>query len=616
MFIRETKSKNKGYSQIFSYHHLVKSVRTEAGPRQEFILNLGTLDLPKKDWPLLANRIEEIINGQHTFYVASPKIEQLAQFYARKIIQKESKSFEDNADYQEVDVNHTSVSEVRTIGPEYICYSYLKHLKLDEYLDSIYFSKRQIEVAFLLIIGRLVKPGSELKTYGWAKNKSALDELLETDFAHLSKNTLYDVSDKLYEHRKGIEEYLAAQERDLYNLSETIILYDLTNSYFEGRADGIDKASYGRSKERRNDCKLLTLGLIIDKDGYPKASKILPGNQGDPASLREMIEDLRKLSSQRDDIPSENGKITVVIDAGIATEDNLAMLKAKDDEQTKSIHYIVASRRKVDQYFNDDGVLIAVRDGKKNKVEVKLLKPEEEEDIFLYCHSEAKEKRDKSIRNSFELLFEQEINNIEASLHKKHGTKKYDKVCERVGRLRERYPTVSTYYRIDVIRDRKKKRDYAVKLDWEYIKKQEANDRFSGRYYLRTDRTDLNEEEIFDIYTMLTRLEEAFRYLKTDLGLRPNYHQKGFRAEGHIFIAVLAYHVLNSIQNRLHLCEYHSSWENIIETLSSHVRVTEELPKKDGDLVHIRQCSEPEFGHESIYELLQLSEEPLEPRKR
>ncbi len=146
-------------------------------------------------------------------------------------------------------------------------------------MNSIYFSKRQIDVAFLLIIGRLVRPGNELKTYEWAKNKSALDELLETDFAHLSKNTLYDVSDKLYEHRKAIEKYLAAQERDLYNLSETIILYDLTNSYFEGRADGIDKASYGRSKERRSDCKLLTLGLIIDKEGYPKASKILPGNQ-------------------------------------------------------------------------------------------------------------------------------------------------------------------------------------------------------------------------------------------------------------------------------------------------------------------------------------------------
>ncbi|MBN2542611.1 IS1634 family transposase [bacterium] len=615
MFIREIEKKNKGYSKTFKYHHLVESTRTKEGPRQQLILNLGTVDLPRKDWPLLANRIEEIVKGQQNFYVASPKIEQLAQFYARKIIDKRSGAVGDIKDYQRVDINNTEISDCRTIGSEYAAYSYLKNLELDKYLEDHYFSQRQIDIAFLLLIGRMVSPGSELHTYHWAKRNTALGELLGTDFSKLSQNTLYEVSDKLYKHKKGIENYLSSKERSLFNLKETIILYDLTNTYFEGRSEGLSKADYGNSKEKRYDCKLLTLGLIIDEDGYPKASKVMPGNQDDPGSLLEMIDELRKLGSARNDIPGDDGIITVVMDAGIATEDNLKMLRAEDNDDHDRIHYIAVSRRKPDEYFAEEAKLLTVRKDKKNTIEVQLLKPEGEDDTFLYCKSSAKGKKEESMRNKFEKLFEQGLENIKSSLYKKGGTKNFKKVCERVGRLRQKYPIVSAHYKVDVIQDKGKRRSYAAKVNWEYIKKEVADKKFSGRYYLRTDRDDLTEKEIFDIYIMLKRLEDAFRHMKTDLILRPNWHQKDIRAEGHIFITVLAYHVLNSILNRLQRCDYSGSWRTIKQILNTHVRGTMEFPSEDGEITYVRKCSRPNYEQKRIYDLLQLGEIPIKPRK-
>jgi len=615
VFIREIEKKNKGYSKTYKYHHLVESTRTKKGPRQHLILNLGTLDLPKKDWPLLANRIEEIINGQQDLYVASPKIEQLAQFYARKIIAKRSGACGDIKDYQRVDINNTELIDCKTIGTEYAAYSYLKQLELEKYLEDHYFSRRQIDVAFLLLIGRMVSPGSELHTYNWAKRNTALGELLGTDFSKLSKNTLYEVSDKLHKHKKGIENYLTRKERSLFNLKETIILYDLTNTYFEGRAAGISNAAYGNSKEKRYDCKLLTLGLIIDEDGYPKASKVMRGNQDDPGSLREMIDELRKLGSEREALPGDDGIITVVMDAGIATEDNLKMLRAQDDEDHDRIHYIAVSRRKPDEYFDEEGKLLTVRKYKEDTIKVQLLKPEGEDDTFLYCKSSAKGKKEASMRNKFEQRFEEGLENIKSSLYIKGGTKKFKKVCERVGRLRQKYPKVSAHYKVDVIQDKGKRKSYAGNVKWEYIKKEVADKKFSGRYYLRTDRDDLAEKEIFDIYIMLKRLEDAFRHMKTDLLLRPNWHQNDIRAEGHIFITVLAYHVLNSILNRLHRCDYNRSWKTIKQILSTHIRGTMVFPTENAKITYVRKCSRPNYEQKEVYNLLQLGEVPIKPKK-
>ncbi len=608
MFIRKVKMKNKGYSKEYYYHYLVESVRTQDGPRQKLILNLGTLDLPKKDWALLAGRIEEIVKRQGNFFAVSPQIERLANFYARKIINKNMESLEKEKDFREVDINGTEVSECRSVGTEHACLSYLKLLELDKYLESCGFTKRQINVAILLIIGRMISPGSERYTHFWAQNISGLDELMETDFTRLSLNTLYKVSDKLYAQKKGIESFLADRERDIFSLKETIILYDLTNTYLEGECRKNKKAKFGRSKEKRNDCRLMTLGLVIDDKGFPKASKIFEGNQDDPGSLKKMLEELKAISSGKN-LLQDNDKITVVVDAGIATEDNLKMLKGEN------FYYVCVSRKKPDFVFEGED-LLTLKENATNKIEVKLFKPPGEDDTYLYCKSQAKGKKEKSMRNKFEQLFEQGLANIEASLHKKRGTKNYQKVCERVGRLRQKYPLISQYYDIDVVRGRKQKSGYAVRIHWEYIKEDKADEKFSGSYYLRTNRDDLNESQIWSIYSMLTKVEDAFRSVKSELGIRPIHHQKDTRVESHIFISLLAYHIVISIQNRLNHCGYNRRWRTIRRLLSTHIRQTVELPTKDGKIIYIRKCSKPEFNHKQVYEFLLIPEVPVSALKK
>jgi len=289
MFVKTVRKRNKYSPKIFEYQHLVESLRTEKGSRQRFLLNLGKLTLPREEWPLLAKRIEEILHGQERFFAGNPEIERLATHYAQKLIRKYETEYSESKQYESVDLDSLENERIRPVGAEYVSLSYFKKLEIDKCLSECGFSKRQMEVATLLIIGRMVSPGSERHTHQWAQNLSALDELLGTDFSSLSLNTLYKMCDKLLENKDVIEKHLREKEHDLFGLDEKIILYDLTNTFLEGQAASNPKAKFGRSKEKRSDCRLLTLGLVIDGNGFPKTSKVFAGNQSEPKALLEMM---------------------------------------------------------------------------------------------------------------------------------------------------------------------------------------------------------------------------------------------------------------------------------------------------------------------------------------
>ncbi len=248
MFIKAVKKKNKGYDKESVRHRLVESFRTDKGPRQRLVLNLGTLDLPKQQWKLLANRIEEIITGQSTLAVYDEKIESLATHFAQIILQKQTlKRHPQQQDiqpkqYEQVDLNSISNSQARTLGGEHIGYSMFKLLELDSCLEKPGFNEKQLSLAATSIIGKPVYPASEPRTRNWAQNLSAIGEILDVDFTHLSQNALYRISDLILEHKDKIEQHLAKKEKDLFSLEEKIILYDLTNTYFEGSARGNKKA--------------------------------------------------------------------------------------------------------------------------------------------------------------------------------------------------------------------------------------------------------------------------------------------------------------------------------------------------------------------------------------
>jgi len=356
MFIRTAFKKNRSSSKLYECQQLVESIRSEKGVRQRLLLSLGRLPLAKDKWPRLANRIKTIIQGQQSLFKETPEIETLAQKFARQFMEKHAIDIETDQ-FQTVDMQSLQNHRVRRIGAEYLGVSFFNKLQLPECLKACGFSKRQIEIAMLLMIGRLVHPGSERHLFRWAQHLSGLDELVKTDFTRLSLNSLYKVTDLLYEHKTEIEAHLRARENNLFSLDETIILYDLTNTYFEGRAASNSKAKFGRSKEKRNDCKLLTLGLVIDSQGFPKTSQVFAGNQSEPETLLEMVKALH----QKD--PTANPKPTVVIDAGLATDDNLKELK-------KHYHYIAVSRKKFEHSDSND--CIVIKETKHNKVQAKL----------------------------------------------------------------------------------------------------------------------------------------------------------------------------------------------------------------------------------------------------
>jgi len=593
MFIREVAHlEGKNNTEYYTYK-LVESVRTERGPRQRVLLNLGTdFNLPKEQWKDLANRIEEIITGQSSIFTYPKEIEELAQRYARRVIRREnlvqkvSSPSKDNLPcWETVDINSLENEEVRTIGAEHVVYHSIKKLALDEELLRLGFSKREMEVAIGVIVERLVNPSSERATHIALQSISGIDELMETDFSDLSQDRVYKAGDKLLRHKKEIEDYLSLKERTLFNLNEKIILYDLTNTFFEGSCKYNKKGRFGRSKEKRTDCPLVTLGLVLDSDGFPKRSKVFPGNISDSKTLKEMIQGLSSGGSLT--------KPTIVIDAGFSGEENIQWLK-----ENQYTYITVSRKRKKDISTNIE--MVTIREDDHTIVKGAFVRNDKTNEIELYCYSQGKENKERGIKGLFSTRFEEELKKAHQSLFKKNGTKRYEKVIERIGRLKERFKRVSHRYEITVKKDHKTGK--AVSIDWEE-KEQDTKD---GFYLLRTNLEDLKEKDVWDIYNMLTDIEDAFSSMKSHLGLRPVYHQNERRVDGHLFITVLAYHILHSIRFKLRKVGIHHNWETIRTLLSTHVRVTTTMKRKDGKMIHVRKSSRPELFHKEIYDALNL----------
>ena len=601
MFIRKVPHKNRKNRKEYYTYKLVESIRTERGPRQRDILNLGVdFNLPKEHWKDLANCIEGIITGQQSLIDYPKAVRTLARRYARRIIREQASVIVEGEgippDYATIDVNSVENEEARTVGAEYVVYQAIKELELDRKLRELGLNRYQVATSLGIIAGRMIVPGSERATHYWLQNGSAFDELMGVDFSSLSLDRVYKVSDLLLKYKDALEEHLRRTEGQLFALEEKIILYDLTNTFLEGSGKYNRKARYGRSKEKRSDCLLVTLGLVLDMQGFPKKSRIFKGNVSEPKTMETMIQGLTGR-----DIPDDFLiKPTIVLDAGIASEENVLWLK------DKHYPYIVVSRKKKKEIPSDVN-MIAVKEDNKTKtvfVQAGLATKKETDELELYCHSIDKDKKEESIKNKFQQRFEAEMLKACNALHLRNGTKDYDKVVERIGRLKEKYKLVSHTYKVSIEKDTET--DKAKNITWSRKKTEKTN----GIYCLRTDRKDLNEQQIWDVYTMLTDIEDAFRCMKSELGLRPIYHQKETRCDGHIFITLLAYHLLHTIRFKLRQKGVRFCWTTIRKQLLTQVRVSTTMRRKDGKIIHIRKSSKAEPSHQAIYDALNLPHQP------
>jgi len=603
MFIRETvkTAKNKKYVQ----HQLIESVRTSAGPRQRIVLNLGAINLGREKWKDLANAIESELHKQPCLFAIDQEIKDLAHHYAKLIIQQrlnkeaegQPNETKQQPQYETVDVDSLSTSDAKSIGAEHVALSQMNEYNLDTILESLGFDAKHISYAKMLIAGRLVHPSSEREAARWVNEDSAICELLRSNI-NVHDNALHRTAVLLWKQQDRIEQYLSKEARGRFSLKETIILYDLTNTYFEGTKNGSRIAKRARSKEKRNDCPLITLALTVDEEGFPKQSKVLEGNVSEPGTLKQILDEL---SDYTDMFRTEK---TIVIDAGIATEANLEMIKER------GFKYVAVSRRRSykPDFWNDcKEKELKLSDG-ITKLRVKLARTNEE--AYLLCHSKAKEAKEKSMLELRRKRFEEALWKINAGLKKNGTQKRYDHIIERIGRLKEKYG-LGACYTIEV----RHENGIATEIDFSKNPYGEAKEQRVGAYVLRTNRLDLADEEITKIHRNLTSIEDSFRSMKSHLGLRPNYHKKDESSMAHIFITVLAYHIMAAILKKLRASGLHYNWNSIREILSSHVRVTSTFNTERGDTIAIRTCTSPTLKQRDIYNKLKIIQKPLKSIK-
>ena len=604
MYIRKTKTKNLDNGGAYYTYRIVESVRLGKQVKQRTLLNLGKdFAIDAQHWPLLTARIEQLMEGseplQHELFHLADELTQLleatAQRYSRLIVAKLAQPVDaasPEPDYHSVDINHVDALQARSIGVETLAWHAVLQLQLDQKLTALGFNKVELAAAIGNIIGRVVSPGSELHTLDWLQSRSALGELLDHDYGSTSLTRLYTISDKLLKHRTALETCLSAQEQTLFDLNRNIVLYDLTNTYFEGQCEQNPKAQFGRSKEKRSDCPLVTLGLVLDGDGFPLSSQVFPGNAGEPATLELMLDDLLEKNPL-----SQATKPVIIMDAGIATQDNIDWLIEHD------YHYLVVSREQSMKNPKDEDNAVMVRETENSKVCVYSEMDEETQETRLYCHSEQKAKKEQSIRNRFHVRLEEALEKLDTGLNKKGTIKKYTKILERIGRLREKNRRVSKDYHIEVIADDEKKN--AIQIKWQRQPQSEQKDQHCGVYCLRTNIPDWSEQQLWTTYTMLTEIEATFRSLKSELGLRPVYHQKEERVTGHLFITLLAYHLVHTIRYQLKQQGIHLSWDSIRNIMSTQQRMTITLPTKH-KVIHLRTTTKAEARQKQIYNALNI----------
>jgi len=601
VFVRKTQRRYKG--QTYTNYVLVESIRTPKGPRQKTVCSLGDLSpRSREQWLVLAHKVEAALAGQKELLTGEDAevagvVERLRRGRPRR--QERGQA----ADLVSVHVDSIRTEEHRVAGPVHVGVQYWQKLGLDEILTTHGFGKRATILTQAMTMNRLIHPCSEHAMPEWIR-RTALADIVGVDFGRLRDKALYRHLDRLHPQRAAIEAALAERERTLFNCKNTFLLYDLTSTYFEGQALANSKAKRGYSRDHRPDCKQVVVGLVINGEGFPLAHEIFDGNMQDRNSLAAMLDELNKR------VPLQAGQ-TVVVDRGMAYEENLAEIRSR------GLHYLVAARHPERNRwlaeFEGEGFEEVIRKPspqnpfqKKPKVEVKLERRGEE--TYVLCRGEGRVEKDRAIRRQQEQRLIAALGKLAARVEKGRLVKERA-IGEAIGRLKERYPRVARYYRILYDAEQKK---FRYEVDAEKYKRAEKLD---GTYLLRTDRTDLGAEEAWRLYILLTRAEDAFRDMKSPLSERPIFHQLERRVETHIFLCVLAYHLLVAIENTLLDKGVHTSWHTVRETLTTHQVCTMVLPTDRGAVLRIRKGSTPEPQPRKLYELLGVPLEVMRPQK-
>ena len=599
MFIRRTRTRSIG-ERYFTFR-LVRSERIGSTVRQRTLLNLGRhFDVAQSDWPVLCRRIDELLAGQLPLPPdGPPALESHAQRITALLLAGErigaaSSPASPRHDFQHVNVDSLELIRPRSVGVEHAGLWAMDQLGLRTRLEALGIGASVRTAAIGSIIARMARPGSERATRRWLGERSALGELLGVDFETMGPMRLYRASDALMAHREAIEHHLFDRAMDLFDLHPTVTLYDLTNTYFEGEAGLQPNARRGHSKDQRTDCPLLTLGLVLDASGFVRRSQVFAGNVREHHTLAQMLDALH----------APRGAL-VVMDRGIATEDRVRWLREHQ------YRYLVVSRERT-RHFDADAAL-SIETASHHRVHLHKVLSDDAQEVRLYCFSQARAAKERAIVERFAKRFEAALTRLSDGLSKPRTHKRTDQLWQRIGRLKETSRGVAQHYDIELDTNETGERATAVRFTRQPITGSMMT--HPGVYCLRTNQTDWDESTLWRTYFTLTDIEAVFRSLKSELGLRPIYHHKPIRAEGHLFISVIAYQLVQVIRRRLRQTGQCASWTTLRRILEGQQRITATFRRADGRTLHVRKATRAEPSQQAIYEALGINHAPGGIRK-
>lgn len=610
MYIRAVKKQRSKTSKVFYQYTLAQTIRVDGKVKQRAILYLGSdpllenktnrsivLELLKAKIHGNTELFSEQVTDGNTPAALISLADELYEKYLIKYGETSSKNeasippAPNRAEYHNIDIKSLEVKDVKSFGAEHLCKQVLDKLQLRECFSSLGITEKQSNKALLSIAARAIFSSSEHKTAQILQANSGLQECFGIEQA-ITHKQLYAVTDTLFAHKEKIDAFLYKRISTLFDLEDKLVIFDISNTYFEGRKAGSSLAKHGRSKEKRSDCPLVVFTGVINAEGFIRHSRIYEGNKADTTTLNDMIEDLENYS------PADV-KQTIVIDAGIATDENLETITAK------GYKYVCVSRKRLKEYPADPQkpTITQLTDRDKNKVELRVFKPKEHTDTWMYVQSEAKQAKETSMDERLKKRFEEELENIKTALHKKGGTKKVNKVWERIGRSKEKNKHVSSKYTIDLT----EQNGLATALTWSLKKSKAGNDKTKGVYFIRTNIDRPKEKELWNIYNTIRDVESTFRCLKSDLNIRPVHHQNDTRVEAHIYQTILAYQLVNTIRHMLKGKGIHRDWTNVVRIMNTQTIQTLELPT-DKKEIHLRKPSKPIKEVQEIYDATNCTE--------
>jgi transposase len=636
MFIKKVTNRKQG--SMYLTYRLVKSVRLNGKPQHVNILELGSLqELPIESHKALADRIEQLIN-QDSLLFENPDqlVEDFAQFFYKKLVKNLFKKQTNNAknDDKQEDNNTETVQEIsgkpveniqevdldtfesinsQEIGGEWLCTQAIKELGLDDFLKKhLDWNSNEVAVGMLSLLGRLLFPASELKTADWLNENSGAFEMFSPESGTLDRNRLMQCTKKLYQNKEEIEKYLSDKIASIYNIENKLILYDLTNTHFEGQMKKCPKAKFGKNKQKRYDCRQITVGLLTDQEGFCKQSRFYAGNISEPSTFKEIL-------GLVDAYKHQNTRPLIVMDAGIATEDNLKM------SLSNGVDYLCVSRSSHSEILEkvEKDKLVCFKNESKDEVKTQFFyqpinyKIGEEthtaQETLLYVETIGKQAKESGIFGKKQQGFETGLAKIKESVQKPQKNlknKSLAKIHERIGRLKEKFAGIGQAYNIEVMDNNGTVTD----IQWQYNENNSITPKL-GSYFIRTSISADKEELLWKTYRTLGEIESTFRTLKSDLDLRPVFHQKEFNIEAHLNLAVLSYFIVSFIRYRLKINKLNHCWKEIVRIMNTQKCNLNSIINTKGKKILLKTCTRPSLKANEIYTAMKYNTVPFYRKK-